>query len=187
VDALLRLVSLNAARVLFVGALLLTLYVGLTWALAVEDRPDAVSIAEAAAAREQAAAEASEAAAGDVSPEPTAPASEAPAPVATETISPEELIALARQPVETTVQVLDAGGGPATVDAVVSTLESLGYEVVAINASQRRVEATTVYYVGDYEPEAEAMRARDPRFQAIEPNQGLSEGVNLHVLVGGRF
>ncbi|CAN5508772.1 hypothetical protein BH23ACT9_BH23ACT9_14880 [soil metagenome] len=183
------MLSLNAARVLFVGALLLVLYVGLTWALAIEDRPDAASIAAAEAAREQAQSEREEAqqAEEDVTTadEPTEAVTQVPAPV--ETVPPEELIAAARQPGETTVQVLDAGGGNATTDAVVGALEGLGYQVVAINSSSRTVDVTTVYFTADDEPQAEALRARDPRFQAVEANQGLSEGVDIHVLVGRDF
>lgn len=188
-NALLRLVSLNAARLLFVGALLLTLYVSLTWALAVEDRPDAASIAEAEALRDQ---QESELAAGITSSEdstagatPTATASDAPTPVAT--VDPQELIALAEAPPETTVQILDAGGGGVAVDAVESALEAIGYEVVAINDSSRDVSATTVYFTGENQPQAEGLRARDPRFQVVEPNQGLSDGVDIHVLVGPGF
>lgn len=188
-DSLLRLISLNAARVLFVGALLLALYVGLTWALAIEDRPDASRIAEAAAAREQAAAEqaASERSEEQSSAEPAATATATAIPAPEVTVAPEELIALAKAPAETTVQVLEAGGGNASVDAVVSALEAIGYEVVAINDSSRDVTVTTVYFTEDNEPEAEGLRARDPRFQDVEPNQGLSEGVDIHVLVGPDF
>lgn len=188
-NSLFRLVTLNAARVLFVGALLLVLYVGLTWALAVEDRPDAASIADAQAAREQQESELAEAA--SASEEAATPA--APAPTATEvpsaepTVAPEELIALAKVPGETTVQVLEAGGGSAAVDAVVSALEAIGYEVVAINDSSRDVTTTTVYFTEGDEPQAEGLRARDPRFQEVEPNQGLSEQVDIHVLVGPGF
>ena len=187
-DSLLRLVFLNAARVLFVGALLLALYAGLTWALAIEARPDASRIAEAAAAREQAASEeaASEQAA-EPTAEPAATASATAVPEPVVTVAPEELIALAKAPAETTVQVLEAGGGNASVDSVVSALEAIGYEVVAINDSSRDVVVTTVYFTEDNEPQAEGLRARDPRFQAVEPNQGLSEGVDIHVLVGPDF
>lgn len=188
-NSLLRLVSLNAARVLFVGALVLTLYVGLTWALAVEDRPDAASIAEAEAVREQQASELAEAAAASEGAEATAAPTVAPTgvPTTVATVAPEELIALATAPTETTVQVLEAGGGNASVDAVVAALEAIGYDVVAINDSSRDVTSTTVYFTADNEPQAEGLRARDPRFQVVEPNQGLSDGVDIHVLAGPDF
>lgn len=175
---------------MFVGVLLLSLYVGLTWALAIEDRPDAGRIAEAEAVREQAESEraASEAAASEaVQPQPTAAATATEVPQPEVTVAPEELIALAKTPAETSVQVLEAGGGNASVDQVVSALEAIGYEVVAINDSSRDVSVTTVYYTADNEPQAEALRARDPRFQEIEPNQGLSDQVDIHVLVGPDF
>lgn len=102
-------------------------------------------------------------------------------------MAPEELIAAAKAPAETTVQVLDAGGGNAAVDAVVSALEAIGYDIIAINDSSRDVTVTTVYFTDGNEPQAEALRARDPRFQEIEPNQGLSDGVDIHVLVAPGF
>lgn len=181
------MLTLNAARLLFVGVLLLTLYVGLRWALAIEAPPDATAIAEAQALRDQAAQEASEAAAGPTEAVPTPAASATPTPAPTETVAPEELIAAALPPGETTVQVLDAGGGNAAVDAVVSALEAIGYDVIAINSSSRDVITTTVYYTDGNRPQAEGLRARDPRFQEVEPNQGLSDGVDIHVLVGSSF
>ncbi|CAN5870376.1 hypothetical protein BH24ACT15_BH24ACT15_15200 [soil metagenome] len=70
---LLRFITLNAARVIFVATLLLALYFGLNWALAIEDRPDAALIAAAEAARNASESSASELAAS-VAPEPTTPA-----------------------------------------------------------------------------------------------------------------
>ncbi|MGI9017207.1 MAG: LytR C-terminal domain-containing protein [Euzebya sp.] len=185
-NQIVRLISLNAARVIFVGSLLLALYVGLTWALAIEDRPDAASIAAA-----QAAQDASEqAAASSETPAQTAaPATQAaPTPTAVPaTVDPQELIAAALPPAETSVQVLNAGGGAAAVDSVVAALETIGYNVVSITSSSRKVDDTTVYFTADDEPQAQALRARDPRFQVVEANQGLNEGVNIHVLVGPGF
>lgn len=188
-NAFLRLISLNAARLLFVGGLLLALYAGLTWALTPDERPDAESIAAARAAQEQAA---SEAALTEASEDVTeAAASESPAaPEPTEaptTPSPAVLIAEAKAPADTTVQVLDAGGGSAKVDAAVAVLEQFGYQVVAISPSSREVGQTTVYFTADAQAEAEALRAREPRFRLVEGNQGLSEGVDIHVLVGTEF
>ncbi len=185
---LLRLVSLNAARVLFVGGLLLALYVGLTWALAVEDRPDAGAIAAAEAAREAAQSE-SEAAASDApsvtaTPEPTPGLTTTPPPA---TVDPQELIAAARPPAETTVQILDAGGGNALVDAVRIRLEEIGYQIIAVQESSRRVDRTTVYFTEENQAQAEGLRARDPRFQVVEANRGLSRSVDIHVLVGPNF
>jgi hypothetical protein len=188
VNSVLRLISLNAARVIFVGSLVLALYLGLRWALAIEERPDAAAVAAAQAAREAAA---SDAAASEAAGTPAATAAESePAAVPTTvppTVDPQELIAAALAPAETTVQVLDAGGGDAAVDAVVTRLEEIGYEIVSIQDSGRDVTTTTVYWTQDNRAEAEALRARDPRFQAVEANQGLSEGVAIHVLVGPDF
>lgn len=188
-DQLLRFVTLNAARVIFVGSLLLALYFGLNWALAIEDRPDAASIAAAEAAREASERAAAELAASET-PTPTPGATEVAGPTATPepTVDPQELIAAALPPPETTVQVLDAGGGAAAVDSVVSVLEQIGYPIVNVTSSGRQVDRTTVYYTADDQPQAEALRARDPRFQVVEANDGrLNEGVNIHVLVGPDF
>lgn len=185
---ILRLLSLNAARILFVGVLLLALYAGLTWALNPDERPDAASIAAAQAAQEQAA---SEAALEEAPETPTEEVEATEAPIepteAPTTPSPAVLIAAAKDPGETTVQVLDAGGGSAKVDAAVTVLEQLGYNVVAVSPSSRDVSQTTVYFTADAQAEAEALRAREPRFQVVEGNQGLSEGVDIHVLVGSEF
>ncbi|HUG83057.1 MAG TPA: LytR C-terminal domain-containing protein, partial [Euzebya sp.] len=134
---------------------------------------------------ELAASERAASALAQPTPTPTAPANDQPTPEAT--VAPEELIALAKTPADTTIQVLDAGGGNASVDQVVSALETIGYDVVAINDSSRDVTVTTVYYTADNMPQAEGLRARDPRFQAVEPNQGLSDSVDIHVLVGPDF
>lgn len=194
-SSLLRLITLNIARLVFVAAMLLALYAGLTWALSPDPRPDAESIAREEAAREAAASE-SEAAAAAASEPDAAGASESEAAPATPgatpepgptTEAPEVLIAAAKPPNETTVQVLEAGGGGARVDAAVSVLEQIGYRVVAISPSSRDVTLTTVYFTEGAEAEARGLRARDPRFQTVEANRGLSEGVDIHVLVGPDF
>ena len=66
-------------------------------------------------------------------------------------------------------------------------LEQLGYNVVARSPSSRDVVETTVYYTADNIAEAEGLRAREPRFRVVEANRGLSEGVDIHVLVGTEF
>ncbi|MEE8601665.1 LytR C-terminal domain-containing protein [Euzebya tangerina] len=184
-STILRLISLNAARVLFVGSLLLALYVGLTWALAIEDRPDAASIARAEAAANASESERTQSeVAAAPTPEAVDPSATAEPTEAPPTVDPQELIAAALPPGDTTVQILDAGGGSAAVDAAASVLEQLGYNIVARASSGRDVSTTTVYFTADNEAEAEALRARDPRFQVVEPNRGLNESVNIHVLVG---
>ena len=184
-NTFIRLIALNTARLVFVGALLLALYAGLTWALSPEERPDAASIAAA-----QAELDASESELAEPSETPT-PVETAAAPLEpTEvptTESPEQLIAAAKPPGETTVQVLDAGGGGARVDQAEAVLEQLGYNVVARSPSSRDVVETTGYYTADNIAEAEGRRAREPRFRVVEANRGLSEGVDIHVLVGTEF
>lgn len=174
---LLKALSLGVARVVFVGALLLVLLASVRWALSPDERPDATQVV---AVPEETEAPPDEAGAA------TPTAAPAPEPTSTED-APEVLIAAARPPGDTTLQVLDAGGGAARVDRAVAAVEQLGYDVVAINPSSRNVPLTTVYFTDGAEAEARALRARDPRFRVIEPNQGLSEGVDVHILVGADF
>lgn len=94
------------------------------------------------------------------------------------------LIDAARDPEETTVQVLDAGGGSGATGDVAETLRELGYDVVAINSSRQDYPATTVLYTEGNKAEAEALRARDERFTATASNERLSEGVDVHIAVG---
>lgn len=94
------------------------------------------------------------------------------------------LIDAARDPSETSVQVLDAGGGSSAASDVAAVLADLGYDVVAINSSRVDYDVTTVLFTSGNEAEADALHARDDRFAATEPNERLSEGVDLHVVVG---
>jgi hypothetical protein len=96
----------------------------------------------------------------------------------------QELIDAARDPSETTVQVLDAGGGSTAASDVADVLADLGYDVVAINPSRIDYDVTTVLFTADNDAEAEGLHARDERFAATAPNERLSEGVDLHVVVG---
>ena len=96
----------------------------------------------------------------------------------------DELIGAAREPEETSVQVLDAGGGSSATSAVQAALDELGYDVVAVNASRTKYPVTTVLYTDGNDAEAEALRARDDRFTEIAPNEKLSDGVDIHVVVG---
>ena len=95
-----------------------------------------------------------------------------------------ELIDAARDPAATSVQVLDAGGGSTAAADVADVLSGLGYDVVAINPSRADYDVTTVLFTAGNEAEAEAMRARDERFAETAPNERLSDGVDLHVVVG---
>ncbi len=104
---------------------------------------------------------------------------ETPTGTPTATIPPD-----APEPGETSVQVLDGAGDSAATEAVVALLRELGYEVVAVNATARSYDETTVFYSQGQEAAAEALRARDPRFAEIAANPNLSEDVNVHVVVG---
>jgi hypothetical protein len=95
-----------------------------------------------------------------------------------------ELIDNAREPSATSVQVLDAGGGSSATSDVADVLSELGYDVVAINPSRVDYDVTTVLFTSGNEAEADALRARDDRFTSTAPNERLSEGVDLHVVVG---
>lgn len=96
----------------------------------------------------------------------------------------EELIAAARDPENTTVQVLDAGGGSSATSEAADALRDMGYDVVAINSSRTDYATTTVLFTDGNQPEAEALPARDDRFAQTAPNERLSDGVDLHVVVG---
>ena len=96
----------------------------------------------------------------------------------------EELIAAARPPEETSVQLLDAGGGSDAVNDAAEVLRELGYDVVAINPSRTEYNTTTVLFTDGNEAEAQALPARDERFAEVAPNERLSDGVDVHVVVG---
>lgn len=176
----------------FVGSLAAILVAGVIWAYnpmgngGLRFRPDTVPLdgdADAAAEAE-AAPEATRTAEdegddgedGEEEPEPT--------PTPTPSEDPEELIAAGADPADTTVQVLDAGGGSGTTQAVVEVLTELGYRVTNVTSSRTDVERTTVWYTDGNEPEARALRARDGRFAEVGPNERLNEGTHVHVLVG---
>lgn len=96
----------------------------------------------------------------------------------------EDLIAAARDPEGTTVQVLDAGGGSSATNEAADALREMGYDVVAINSSRTDYQVTTVLFTDGNEAEAQALPARDERFAETAPNERLSEDVDLHVVVG---
>lgn len=91
----------------------------------------------------------------------------------------------ARAPQETRVQLLHHGGiAQATVDEVHAVLQSLGYQVIHVNALTTAVGQTSVQAVEGWMAEAQALRQRDPRFGNVEPNQVFSTEVDLHVIIG---
>jgi hypothetical protein len=171
------------ARIILVGGLLLVFLWGLIWAL----NPSEGGVTFTAPGRD-APAEEDGAGDGDENDAPPAPEptdTETPEPEPTPTgPPPEELIAAAPEPATTTVQVLDAGGGPTRTLSVTDALEDLGYDVVNVTSSRTDVTVTTVWYTDGNEEAGLALRARDERFAEVAENERLSPGVALHVLVG---
>jgi hypothetical protein len=55
---------------------------------------------------------------------------------------------------------------------------------VAVTSAREEVTLTTALFTAGNEAAALAVRARDPRVAEVGPNEALSEGVDLHVLVG---
>lgn len=96
----------------------------------------------------------------------------------------EGLTAAAAVPEETRVQVLDGVNDPARLAELVAALESLGYQVVATNPASTDYAVTTVLYSEGQEAAAQALQTRDPRMAALRPSPGLSDEVDLHVVLG---
>lgn len=86
-----------------------------------------------------------------------------------------------------TVQVLYAPGLDDTAGEVAAVLRELGYEVAAVNETARTTDTTTILATAGFEEAAEELRDTDPRFGQIDVNDGFSDAVNLHVLVGPDF
>lgn len=86
-----------------------------------------------------------------------------------------------------TVQVLDAVGSGTQADQAAAVLRDLGYTVVVVNPTPRRVKATTVLATPGSEEAAEALRDEDPRFGIVKRNNAFNRSVDLHVLVGPDF
>ncbi len=171
----------HLAGVTFLLALALTLVGGLLWAL----NPEAstgFTIDGGGVATPEPAPQPAPTPTPDPSPPPEEPT---PTPTPTPTEDAEELIAAAREPSATTVQVLEAGGGQAATEAAAAHLrDELGYDVVFVTSARVDVTRTTVWFSQGNEDEARALRARDARVAVVEANQGLNEATDLHVLVG---
>lgn len=167
----------------FGAALILALVVGLFWAFqptGFEDEPEVADNAEATerprrGGNKDRADDEEQLAEGE---------SEAPEDTGLSEAEAKELIDAARPPDETTVQVLDAGGGSSATNEAADALRELGYDVVAINSSRLDYPTTTVLFTEGNEAEAEAVRARDERFAETGLNDRLSEGVDVHIVVG---
>lgn len=93
-------------------------------------------------------------------------------------------VAAAAAPEETRVQVLDGVNDPARLAELVAALEALGYQVVATNPASTAYAVTTVLYSEGREPAAQALQIRDPRMAVLRPSPGLSDTVDLHVVLG---
>ena len=88
---------------------------------------------------------------------------------------------------QVTVQVLDAVGSGTQAQEAADVLRELGYTVVVVNQTPRRVERTTVMATPGHEDEARALREQDERFAEIARNVDFNPAVDLHVLVGPDF
>ena len=93
----------------------------------------------------------------------------------------------ADDPGDVTVQVLDAVGTGTFAEDAAATLRELGYDVVVVNTTPRRLEQTRVLFTEGHEQDAQALRNADDRFGDIRPNADFSPTVDLHVLVGPDF
>ena len=167
----------------FGASLVLALVIGLFWSFqpsGFEDEPAVVESQEASERPSKATKKPVPQDEEQTAEEPSEPAEE-------NGLSKEEARALidgARPPEETTVQVLDAGGGSTATNDAADALRELGYDVVAINTSRLDYPTTTVLFTDGNEAEADALRARDDRFAETGLNERLSEGVDVHVVVG---
>jgi len=110
-----------------------------------------------------------------VTAEPTAPAA-SPQPAAEGDVDPAAV----------RVQILDAvldDGGEAAA-RVRDELEEAGYRIIATNKAVRPYEQTTVFYTEGNQAAAEQLAARFG-FDVVEPKpDNLSEGVEIHLVVG---
>jgi hypothetical protein len=177
-----RVIAHRLAAATFVGALGLLFVGGLIWALS-PDETTGFTITEGGVATPG--AEATPEESEDQEQDEEAEPDPEPTPTPTPDEDAEELIAAARDPGDTTVQVLEAGGGmSATNDAADYLSDEFDYNVINVTSARVDVSETTVWYTGDNEPEALALRAREPRVAVVEENQGLNVGTDLHVLVG---
>lgn len=93
--------------------------------------------------------------------------------------------AAAADPRETDVQVLDGGVGTERYADAVGVLEDLGYLIIASGPATRDYAETTVFVTEGYDDEAAGLAVADDRFTNVVANDvGLSEDVELHVVVG---
>jgi hypothetical protein len=176
-----RRIAHRLAGVTFLAALVVTFVGGLLWALSPEVSTGFTIIDGGAPAPRPPTVEPGGGSDAGAAPTPTP----TPTPTTEATPDTDELIATARDPQDTTVQVLDAGAGTARTGAAADRLaEELGYAVVNVTSARVHVTETTVWFTDGNEAEAEALRARHPVVRVVAANRGLNEATDLHVLVG---
>ena len=178
-----KLVAHRIGGVTFLLALGIALGGGLLWALN-PDETERLTITGGEVADPAATPTPTEA--PDAIDDPETPlATPTPTPTPTPTEDPEELIAAAREPSATTVQVLEAGSGMSVAEAAAAFLrDELDYQVINVTSARIDVEVTTVLYTDGHEDEARALRARDARVAEVDLNDLFNEGTDLHLLVG---
>lgn len=86
-----------------------------------------------------------------------------------------------------TVQVLEQVGAEVQAAEAAQVLRELGYDVVAVNVTDRQVDTTTVLASAGHLPDAEQLQRLDARFATVTGNDGFSADVNLHVIVAADF
>lgn len=125
-------------------------------------------------------------------PQPeVAAASPSPTVTVTPTAEPSlDPLAPARQSAEApdldgvSVQLLDAGGGQEAVEEIVALLTEAGATISAQGRAATRYTETTVFYGDGFLDLARDLRRFDARFVVVEPNERLSDAIDLHVVVG---
>lgn len=124
-----------------------------------------------------------EVAAGEAPPEAPSEAAPSEAPGEATENQDQELIDGADPPEDTEVQVLDGSDADRT-DSAITVLGEFGYEIVGPSQG-RAYEETTIFYNDGERRTARALKARDERFGVVAENdRGLSEEVDIHVIIG---
>jgi hypothetical protein len=117
---------------------------------------------------------------GMLAPDPPEPTDE-PLP----TSSPEPDTAAPPDAEGVTVQVLDGARDTERYETIIAYLEGLGYTVTGSGPSGPSYAETTIFYTDGNDELAGSLAAFDPRFTVvIENNRGLTEFIDLHVVIG---
>lgn len=92
---------------------------------------------------------------------------------------------MAASPADTPVQVLDASGEAAVLQAAVEELSRLGYDILSTDKARDVRARSVVYYNDGWEGEARLLTDTQPRFGAVLVNdRGLDPDLALHIVVG---